>query len=166
MSKLPSYPYRHKDTVARRGDLIVVRNENLGHLCGYCAFRDEELPVALRGNYDAPGLQFLAIHGGPTYAESSDGYSVFGFDCMHAGDDEKPELRDPGHVLKLAEQMREQIAAFAARHEEWQAADREGRCAILDEIRAEATIPTEFGLGGMIGILCGAPELGQSETVA
>jgi hypothetical protein len=165
--KLPAFPYAHKGLVACDADLAVLRYSELGHLCGYCAFADAEIPAAWRGSYDAPGLQLLAIHGGLTYAESKDGVSVFGFDCAHSGDSEKAELSDPSHVLELTHQMREQLTAFAAKHEAFLAADRAGKCAILDQIRAAGKLPVQMGLGGMLEVLIGAPSLGEEirETV-
>lgn len=85
---------------------------------------------------------------------------VFGFDCGHAGDDTRAELGDPQHVLQLAKVMNQQLLAYAARIEEWRAANREGRTAILDEIRETASIKGELGFGAMIALLGGARELG------
>jgi hypothetical protein len=61
MSAIPAYPYSHD--LLRREDMLAVMDCRGSHLCGYCAFRDEEIPAHWRGNYDAPGLQFLSVHG-------------------------------------------------------------------------------------------------------
>lgn len=62
------YPYNHKNVVAIDGDLCVIRNE-MGVLCGYCAFHSIEVPDEWHGNYSADALQYLAVHGGLTYGE-------------------------------------------------------------------------------------------------
>jgi len=154
------YPYSHTGLVLRDADVAVLRTD-AGHLCGYCAFDDEEIPSHWRGNYDAPGLQFLAIHGGLTYAEHKAPFSIFGFDCAHSGDDCDPKLRNPEHVMGLAHQMRAQLSAFAARRDEWLTASREERAAIIDSVSAGAEFKTEPGLAGMLEILMGAPSLGE-----
>lgn len=153
------YPYN--SACLTEGDLAVVKHGDLGHLCGYCAFKDDEIPAEWRGNYDAPGLQYLNIHGGITYAKHKNGYTVFGLDCAHAGDEHRPELSDPQYVLDLARQMRAQIAIFSYRYQEWIDGDHISRTNLINEIRAEADIQTELGLGAMIDLLTGASEFGD-----
>lgn len=148
------YPYNAPGLLLREADLAVIRHRE--HLNGYCAFPLGELPAEWAGDYNAPGLQLLAISGGITYAEVGEGLAVFGFDCNHADDSERPELQDPAYVLQLAAQMREQLIAFAARWDEFLAATPEAKLRILDEVRAEATLPTEYGLGGLIIFMAGA----------
>lgn len=155
----PEYPFSRE--LLRREDNMAVLDCRGMHLCGYVALADEAIPAEWRGNYDAPGLQFLAVHGGLTFAESENGWSVFGFDCGHAGDSDNPALSDPDHVLHLTRQMRTQLLRFADRWPEFTASDREGRCAILDEIRALAELEVGTGLGQMIEMLSGASSLGE-----
>ena len=157
---LPEYPFSRE--LLRREDNLAVLDCCGMHLCGYVALADDAIPEEWRGNYDAPGLQFLAVHGGLTYAESEGGWSVFGFACGHAGDSGRPKLSDPDHVLGLARQMRDQLLTFAPRWAEFQKADRAGKAAILDEIRGRHTLPVQPGLGEMIEVLCGAPSLGEA----
>jgi hypothetical protein len=85
---------------------------------------------------------------------------VFGFDCGHHGDDERPELSDPQFVLGLARQMREQLQAFAKIVPQWRSSLRETRIGMVDEICKLADTPTGLGFGAMIGLLGGASAFG------
>lgn len=46
-----------------------AREGELRHFCGYVVFRKKDIPKDWWGNYDAPGLQYLNVHGGLTYCE-------------------------------------------------------------------------------------------------
>ena len=74
------------------GDLyprFIRRMPGAGHLCGYIAIPPEH-PWHSLGYDDIE----CSVHGGLTYARASEdfddaaprGWSVFGFDCAHAGD--------------------------------------------------------------------------------
>lgn len=89
---------------------------------------------------------------------------VFGFDCAHYRDEENPALSDPQHVLGLARQMRTQIAAYAKVINQWRAADRETRMAMVDEIRNAAATGTELGFTALIGALAGAKAFGEEQA--
>lgn len=90
---------------------------------------------------------------------------VFGFDCAHAHDDSNAKLQDPDFIMELAATMRQQLLAYAARIEEWRAAGREQRLAILQEIvdSAPTTSGGGAGLGQMLSWMKGAPEFGPSD---
>jgi hypothetical protein len=88
---------------------------------------------------------------------------VFGFDCGHAGDDDKPELQQAEYVMALAEQMEQQIRDYAAVIAHWRAADRDKRIAIVEEIRERAAHKLELGFGAIIGSLGGATEFGSGQ---
>jgi len=64
------------------------------HLCGYVRF--PERPVKERTYHGI--LTYVPVHGGITYADQKDGGMVYGFDCGHAGDEERPETKDPEWV--------------------------------------------------------------------
>lgn len=156
------YPFTHAGLVAVDDD-CAVRRVDLGtrsHLCGYVALPLTSVPAEWHGNYDADALQYLAVHGGLTYAEKENDAAVFGFDCAHAGDDHDPELRDPVHVMALARQMKQQILAYAERIDEWRAANRERRTEITQEIIDSAARPVDIGFGGMIDMLAGGRVFG------
>jgi hypothetical protein len=142
------------------GDECVVDCRG-SHLCGYTRIPREKTPDSWRGNYDADALQFLSVHGGLTYAEDDGDYCIFGFDCAHAGDENRPELKDAVHVLSLAKSMRQQLDLFAAKRDEWLLADRDLRVRIIEEIRAADTQKHELGLGAMISAWGGAKEFGE-----
>jgi len=69
----------------REHDCVVLRIENLGHLCGYASFHKEDI-----SKIDTTEIH---VHGGVTY-ESSGLHIVdpdskkywIGFDCAHYGD--------------------------------------------------------------------------------
>ena len=61
------------------------------HYCGYVRF--ENRPV-IEPTYHGI-MTYVPVHGGITFAnQDEDGSMIYGFDCGHAGDDERPELRD------------------------------------------------------------------------
>lgn len=158
---IAEYPYRYRGLVKSEGDLAVIRTD-MGHLCGYCAFSIAEIPGSWIGSYDAPGMHFLAIHGGLTYAEREGDFTIYGFDCAHSGDSGNPALSDVEHVFELTRQMRAQLELLRDRYSEFEAADRQGKAAILDDIRANAQLKSEAGIGQMIEMLSGAPTLGAA----
>jgi len=147
------YPWDSGSIVAQEGRCCVVKSY-LGHLCGYVTLHESEVPPEWV-DYFADGLQYLAIHGGITYAEKNGEWITFGFDCGHGGDDERPELQNPQYVLELAKQMEQQLLLYASRIHEWRKADVWRKAEILDEIRATAKLPTEWGLGALLGFLFG-----------
>lgn len=161
MSEFDFYPFNKKCTVAEDGNSAVYGCDGR-HLCGYTVFREDEVPSAWHGNYDADGLQFLAVHGGMTYAAKHDDHIVFGFDCGHCDDDVNPLLKDPVYVMKLTEQMRSQLVTYAQRIEEWRSSDRETRVKIMEEIINTAEIPCDLGFGAMISMLSGSKEFGEA----
>lgn len=159
------YPFNYAGAVMQKhddGDLCVTRHRS-GHLCGYVAFPAKDTPAEWVGNYNADALQYLAVHGGLTYAKRHGDWCVFGFDCAHSGDDERMELRDTTYVMALTRQMREQMILLRTRLDEYRKGNREQRVTIIEEIREKATEKTEFGFGALIGMMAGAPELGPKE---
>ena len=133
------------------------------HLCGYCSIPKNEIPGEWQGDYDADALQYLKIHGGITYCHVDGEMVVFGFDCAHAGDEGRLDLKDPKIVLEHAITMEKMIRAYAARIDEWRSASKEKRCEIIDEINKMST-ETDLGFGAMIDLLCGGEKItgGQS----
>lgn len=75
---------------------------------------------------------------------------VFGFDCCHYGDNNRPWLFDPQHVFKLAHEMRAQIAEHARRITEYREASADRQSGIIDEIRAAASIKSELSPFAMV----------------
>lgn len=153
------YPFNHRNAMVD-GNRCVV-GTGIGHFCGYVAIPANAIPKQWQGDYNADGLQFLAIHGGITYAAvSSDGdWAVFGFDCAHAGDESNASLRDPEFVMALTRQMEDQIHAYAAVIQEWRAAPRERKIEILQSVIDKADNKVELGFGAMIEMMAGAPVL-------
>jgi len=147
------YPWNSASIVAQEGRCCVVRTSR-GYLSGYVTLHKSEVPPEW-ANYCADGLQCLAIHGGITYAEQNGDWITFGFDCAHAGDDERPELQDPRYVLELTKQMEQQLLLYAARIEEWRKADFKRKVEIISEIRATAKLPASTGILGLLSFLGG-----------
>ena len=69
------YPFNYgKGGVKLIEDNRCVIGIDMGHLCGYVAFKPKDVPEEWHGQSDASGLQYLKIHGGITYADiASDG---------------------------------------------------------------------------------------------
>jgi hypothetical protein len=156
------YPFNSTSLVVAEGDYAVIQNRN-GHLCGYMVLPAAEVPEEWHGDYDAPGLQYLNVHGGITYCRVNGDQVVFGFDCADAGDDENRLLRFPRHVLALAEDMGRQLRAFASVYDEFKAADREKRISILENIREKAVFKEEIGFGGLLDMMAGGTSLDPSD---
>lgn len=163
MNLFKCYPFNRPELVEKLdGDCCVTRNRARGHLCGYVAIHKDGIPKEWRGDYDADGLQYLGVHGGITFCECDDGeHVVFGLDCMHPGDEDDPNMQDPEHVMELVRDMKKALYAYAERIEEWRAANREGRIAILDEINAPLKHECGMGLRAMMFMMLGAKELGE-----
>jgi len=158
------YPFDNEDKVLEKGSLAVLRSSSLyGHLCGYCVLKKTDLPKEWhQGDYGKDGLHYLNVHGGLTYGREQGDYVVFGFDCAHLGDNEKPRLKDSEHVLKLAAEMEAQIIEHAKSITAWRASNRDTRTKMMDEIRDKAEIGGSFGFGAMLGMLGGGKEFGET----
>lgn len=66
------FPFTVKDAYQRiiyknRCVLVPKDGASLKHLCGYVAFKKTDIPKDWWGDYNAPGLQKLLVHGGITY---------------------------------------------------------------------------------------------------
>lgn len=145
--------------------LVVLRvNGYTNHLCGYVDLPKSVAPKEWHGNYNSDALQYLAIHGGLTYAETHKDRAIFGFDCAHSGDDERPELSDAQFVMRLTVQAKQQLLDYAAVIDEWRAAPREKRAEMMQAIVDRADEHGQPGFGAMIGFLSGMPEFGDAES--
>ena len=74
-----------------RFSIVKVDSYRMGHYCGYARLPGPVLPQTIHDRVE----YMIPVHGGITYGEhSKDGTVVYGFDCAHAGDEERPETRD------------------------------------------------------------------------
>jgi len=112
----------------------IVRHSSLGYFCGYARF--SERPLREQG-YDGI-LRYAPVHGGLTYAEESeDGSMVYGFDCAHAGDEERPETRDRAWLRTECERMVRAIRAAIPFEERYLlGATNQEKAVVLDEYHA------------------------------
>lgn len=149
------YPFNYKGFKKVENNKCVIRT-HLGHLCGYVAFNVSDIPKDWAGNYNAPGLQHLNVHGGLTFASVKGDYAVFGFDCAHAGDDERPELSDVDYVMSLAQQMEDQLNLFKTEYARYKRVTDKTKAKIIDAIREKAPIKCEFGFRSIIKMLSGS----------
>ena len=163
MNKYDFYPWNDEGLVLSRDNKAVWKHPRFGHLCGYVALKKEQVPREWWGNYDADALQYLNVHGGLTYCKVEGDYIVFGFDCAHLDDDKRPELQDPEFVMRLTEQMEQQLLEYAKRIDEWRKANRRRKIEIMEEIRDMAPIKEDLGYGAMLDVLCGALDFGRDE---
>jgi hypothetical protein len=160
--KYKFYPFDNERLVLTDDNLAVLLSSS-GHYCGYVAIRNKDIPKEWCGNYDSDALQYLSIHGGITYCESKGDYTVFGFDCAHAGDEENEKLRDKNHIMDLAKQMRQQLERYSKCIDEWREAGREARIDIIQRIRESAKYPVDVGFAASLSMLAGAPEFGKED---
>ena len=129
------------------------------HFCGYARF--PEKPVKEDGYHGI--LTYVPVHGGITYAEQEDGGIVYGFDCGHAGDTERPELRDMEWLGEECHKMAEAIKIAAEFEDSFLASEgnNEARAEVLSAYHeaVKERIGKEFNLqnnfGAMINLLGG-----------
>lgn len=133
----------------------IVQHSSYGHYCGYCRF--PERPLIEEGYFGI--ATYVPVHGGITYAKQDvDGSMVYGFDCAHAEDDEKPETRDVEWLKAECERMAEAIK-IAVRYESLylKATNSEDRAFLIDEYCGELDGDYDFSLNfeAMMNLLCG-----------
>lgn len=81
------------------------------YYCGYCNL-DVELP------YDVAELE-VNVHGGVTLQrDERDGTHTYGFDCVHAFDEQNPLLRDEEYLVAQCESMAQQIIELGKKYAE------------------------------------------------
>jgi len=123
--------------------------------CGYCRF---PMKPVIENGYSGI-LEFVPTHGGITFAErDSDGSMVYGFDCNHAEDGTKPELRDVRWLRQETERMAFGILQAAKFEEEFllESESPEERIAVLDRFHAalrKAGIAYDLRDNGVMGML-------------
>lgn len=121
---------------------------------GYCEF--PERPTIEQG--DGGILAYVPVHGGITYAsEGEHGEMVYGFDCGHAGDDERPELLAFGWLRAECEKMAACIKAAVPFEERYLLARTDdAKIAIVDEY-AEQVGGLDFDTNPilMLKVMCG-----------
>lgn len=126
---------------------------------GYVVFHKKDIPKAWWGNYSADALQYLNIHGGITYCKKEGNYIVFGFDCANVYDEKNTKLFDENYVMKLTEQMEEQIMEYKKVIWKWRGYGIKRRCRLLDGITAKGKIKEESSFGKNIDMLSGCQDL-------
>jgi hypothetical protein len=104
-------------TWEQAGLTFVVNETTLGpdhrHYCGYVRF--PKRPLKEKGYKGI--VRFVPVHGGVTFAEKDrDGSMVYGFDCAHNGDDERPECKDLEWLKAETERLGVSLA-IASRYE-------------------------------------------------
>jgi hypothetical protein len=92
---------------------FTILETDLHHWCGYVRFSYR--PLRER---DYHGIAtYVPVHGGITYAEEKEGSGmVYGFDCGHSGDEQRPETKERGWLQTQCQQMAIGIL-LAARYE-------------------------------------------------
>lgn len=126
------------------------------HYCGYVKFR--ERPMKEPGYKGI--LTYAPVHGGITYAEKDDGGMVYGFDCGHAGDYERPELQNEEWLGEECFRMARAIQLAAKYEDDYLTANDEARAKVIQRYHDElATQGLKFDLknnfGAMINVLFG-----------
>lgn len=160
MKKYRFYPFIYKGLVLEDKNRAVIKTD-MGHYCGYVVINKTKIPKKWNGDYDADALQYLNIHGGITYCEIEKNYVVFGLDCMHLDDDTNPKMKDPKYVMKLTEQMEQQILDYAKNYKKWKKYGKKRRIALIESIRKKGKIKSELGFGAMIGVISGGKEFNK-----
>jgi len=158
------YPEDMAEIVWKKGNVkfALVKQKIIGfgeYYCGYCIFPKRFL---IERKYDGI-VTYVPVHGGITFAEErEDGSMVYGFDCAHAGDEKKPELKDIEWLKRECERMAKALK-IAKKYEKRYllAKDNKERAKVIEEFLKEVKEKTgaEFKLtenfGAMINFLCG-----------
>jgi len=82
----------------------IVLHKELGHYCGYVRFKKNPFAKGTGCHYEG-FRNYIPVHGGITYAKKDAKGYVYGFDCAHAGDEKRPELKDIAWLKKHTEQF-------------------------------------------------------------
>lgn len=139
-----NYVTKNNGFVLREGNKCVLKHRRANY-CGYVVIENILIPAEWLGNYNHDHLELLNVHGGITYADQeSEFYSVFGFDCAHAGDEENDRLKDINYILELTEVMEQQIlerAKYIGEYRELK--NMEDKINHLDKIRKTAVIKSK-----------------------
>ena len=103
--------YPENEAVLIRGNCSIVRHSTMGHYCGYC-----RLPRLVAEPGSRGFLSYVPVHGGITYARASEhtDQMIYGFDCMHVGDETSTWWHDTRVVLEEAQKMSTAIKIAAA----------------------------------------------------
>lgn len=113
------------------GLVFSIQEVRGSHYCGYVRF-----PVRPVQEPSYNGIMtYVPVHGGITYARSSeDGSIVYGFDCAHADDDKNPELKDIEWLMAECETMAQGIKIATEFEQEYLAndGDDKARADVLD----------------------------------
>jgi hypothetical protein len=152
------YPFNYNGAIIRENKAILKHNM-FGHYCGYVAIKKSLIPKKWWGNYNADALQYLNIHGGLTYGRLEGNWCIFGFDTMHAGDEENFKLRNENYIWKMVDQMEQQIMDYAKNYKKWKAfKTKKDRIKLIERIIKKGAIKEEMGFSAMIGCLAGGQE--------
>jgi hypothetical protein len=130
----------------------VVRGGYGPHHCGYASF--PKRPTKEEGYRGI--LTYVPVHGGITFAEEQDGRMVYGFDCDHYGDEDRPELKDLDWLRRECARMALGIQVAAKYEDAYLVADARGVVcvAVVDAYLAEMKgHGVEFDLKGNFGAL-------------
>jgi len=160
--KYDFYPFNHSNCVWQQGNKAIIQHDRYSHYCGYVVFDRKDVPETwFNDDYDLDSMDLLAIHGGLTYKEVKGDYVVFGFDCMHAGDEDNPLLQDLDYVIKLVDQMESQLKLHIKNLSKYKKLKtKEQQAAYLDNIKSKASLKVGFNL---IGTLCFACKTAQED---
>lgn len=95
---------RMKDLDAKFGGRQMSRYD---WYCGYVAFPGLNGESSLKSIEDCENE--TDVHGGITYTKEEEGALIFGFDCNHFGDVDRPEATDLDWLTKETERMADQL---------------------------------------------------------
>lgn len=166
MNKEKMYPESEAKIVWKKGKVkfaLVEKEAGLfapfSYYCGYCIFPKRFLVERGYGGI----VIYVPVHGGITYAkEREDGSMVYGFDCAHVGDEDKPELKDINWLKKECEAMAKALRIAKKYEKDYLLApNNEKRAEVIDKFLREVEEKTgkvliiEENFGVMINLLFG-----------
>lgn len=124
-----------KDWVKDSVSLCILRNEHMGHFCGYATF---SMRPTIEQGYDGI-LTYVPVHGGITYARrDEDGTFTYGFDCSHCNDEEDPRCRDLDWLTRETEKFVIAIPVAVAYESRYLAAeDSKAKAQVIDQMHEE-----------------------------
>jgi hypothetical protein len=155
LKRRPLYPDRQATKTWQYKDATcyLVYHEELGHYCCYARFKQNPFT---RGCHYQGFRAYIPVHGGITYAEKdSQGY-VYGFDCAHAGDEDRPELKDIDWLTRHTERFCDMLLLardYESRYKKLKS--NKAKAKVIDEYREKVNASEEIGFGAMINVLTG-----------
>ena len=130
-----------------------------GYFTGYARFKDK----LFKGYYKKKKpnylgfLTYIPVHGGITYAKKDEYGYVYGFDCVHSGDEDNPNLKDINYIAKQCELLGDMLFYCKEHKDKYDKANtnQEKSIIIQDFIEKFPQAEQKLNFGALINLIGG-----------